>query len=93
MRVEIETQLDSGGLVWSNERKWIVYQIGERRNPSWYQDLELIGDKVEKTLADLIARKHDLPTPKVAALVNEWTAHRLVENWDRALPGTSTWRA
>lgn len=89
-RVEIETQLESDSLLWSNERKWVVYLPGERRDPSWYEDFELIGGKVEKTLAELIARKHDLPTPKVAALVNERTAHRLVENWDRVFPNR-TW--
>ena len=85
-RVEIENQLESDGLLWSNERKWIVYQPGERRDPSWYEDLELIGRKIQKTLAEVIAEKHDLPTLQVAALINERTAHRLVENWDRAFP-------
>ncbi len=89
-RVEIENQLESDGLLWSNERKWIVYQHGERRDPSWYEDLELIGRKVQKTLAEVIAEKHDLPTLQVAALINERTAHRLVENWDRVFPNR-TW--
>ena len=89
-RVEIESQLESDGLLWSNERKWIVYQPGERRDPSWYEDLELIGRKVQKTLAEVIAEKHDLPTLRVAALINERTAHRLVENWDRVFPNR-TW--
>ncbi len=89
-RVEIENQLESDGLLWSNERKWIVYQPGERRDPSWYEDLELIGRKVQKTLAEVIAEKHDLPTLQVAALINERTAHRLVENWDRVFPNR-TW--
>ena len=89
-RVEVETQLESDGLLWSNERKWIVYQPGERRDPSWYEDLELIGRKVQKTLAEVIAEKHDLPTLQVAALINERTAHRLVENWDRVFPNR-TW--
>ncbi len=42
-RVEIETQLESDSLLWSNERKWVVYLPGERRDPSWYEDFELIG--------------------------------------------------
>jgi len=85
-RVEIETQLENDGLLWSNERKWIVYQPGERRDPSWYEDLELIGRKVQKTLAEVVAEKHGLPTPQVADLINGRTAHRLVEHWDRAFP-------
>jgi len=89
-RVEIENQLEADGLLWSNERKWVVYQPGERREPSWYEDLELIGRKVEKTLAEVVAEKHDLPTLQVAALLNERTAHRLVEHWDRVFPG-GTW--
>jgi hypothetical protein len=89
-RVEIEAQLESDGLLWSSERKWLVYQPGERRDPSWYEDLELIGRKVQKTLAEVVAEKHRLPTLQVAALINERTSHRLVENWDRVFPNR-TW--
>src|SRR5262249_32675816 len=89
-RVDIEAQLESDGLLWSGERKWIVYQPGERRDPSWYEDLELIGRKVQKTLAEVVAEKHGLPTSQVAALINERTSRRLVENWDRAFPNR-TW--
>lgn len=89
-RVEIKTQLEADGLLWSSEARWIVYLPAERRDPSWYEDLELIGRKVQKTLAEVIAEKHGLPTQRVAALVNERTAPRLVGNWDRVFP-TGTW--
>ena len=89
-RVEFETQLESDGLLWSSERQWIVYQRGERRDPSWYEDLELVGRRVQKTLSDVVAEKHELPTSRVAALINERTAYQLVENWDRVFPNR-TW--
>jgi hypothetical protein len=89
-RVDVETQLESDGFLWLSERNWIVYQRGERRDPSWYEDLELIGRKVQKTLAEVIAEKHGLPTLQVAALINERTAQRLVDNWDHVFPNR-TW--
>jgi hypothetical protein len=89
-RVQVEKQLENDGLLWSNERKWIVYQRGERRDPSWYEDIELIGRKVQKTLAEIVAERHGLPAMQVAALINERTAQRLIENWDRVFPN-GTW--
>ena len=88
--MQVETQLENDGLLWSGERKWIVYQRGERRDPSCYEDIELIGRKVQKTLAEVVAERHGLPAMQVAALINERTAQRLIENWDRVFPN-GTW--
>src|SRR5208337_918978 len=89
-RVELESQIEADGLLLSHDRKWIIYQPGERREPCWYEDFEQIGRKVQKTLAEVIADKHRLPTLQVTALINERTVHRLVEHWDRVFPN-GTW--
>lgn len=89
-RAEIEEQFQADGLQWLADRKWLVYVPTDRHEPSWYEDLELAGRKVQKTLAEVIAERHELPTPKVAALVHEDGARRLVEKWDQVFP-SGTW--
>jgi hypothetical protein len=85
-RAELEGQFLADGLQWLAERKWLVYVPAERRQPSWYEDLELAGRAVQKTLADVLAERHSMPPSDVAALLTPSAALRLVENWDRAFP-------
>lgn len=89
-RAAIEEQIQVDGCQWRAERKWLVYVTAARRQPSWYEDLELAGRKVERTLAQLIAERHRLPGAKVVALINARAAKRLVAQWDHLFPH-GTW--
>ena len=89
-RVEIEEQMRADGLQWLAERKWLVYIGGHRHQPSWYEDFELVGRTVQKTLSAILAESHSLPPRKVADLVGGAAARQLVEKWNVAFP-TGTW--
>jgi hypothetical protein len=89
-RVEIEEHFQTDGYQWLADRKWLAYVADNRQDPSWYDDLELVGRAVHKTLADVIAERHRLPIPKVASLVKDHVARRLVDRWEEVFPN-GTW--
>ncbi|MBI1916470.1 MAG: PglZ domain-containing protein [Planctomycetes bacterium] len=89
-RAAIEELIHADGCQWLAERKCLVYVAAARRQPSWYEDLELAGRAVQKTLAELIAERHNLPTPRVAALINARASKRLVAQWEQLFPN-GTW--
>lgn len=89
-RATIEDQFQADGCQWLAERQWLVYVAAVRQEPSWYEDLELAGRTVQKTLAQLIADQHQLPFQKVVALVTGRAARRLLAEWDHLFPN-GTW--
>jgi hypothetical protein len=89
-RAALEEQFRADGYQWRGDRKWLVYVPADRQTPSWYEDLELAGRTVQKTLAELIGERHYLPVSRVTALVTARAAKRLVEQWDQLFPN-STW--
>jgi hypothetical protein len=89
-RAALEEQVQADGCQWRAERKWLVYVAAARQEPSWYEDLELAGRAVQKTVAELIADHHGLPVDKVRALVTVRVTKRLLAQWDQLFPN-GTW--